>query len=389
VADHLTLLDNPAETAPGDVVAPGAGEHQDAQLALEQRFAVVPEWMLDSAVSDTAFRLYAILARYGNTSGVRMPGRALLARRLHRSLDTVDRALEELTAAGILTIEHRTQAGRTLTNRYHLRTHDPDGACEQGRTAAAPAHGTTQVGAANVAAGGRTGAAPPSRSPAAPRAAGPHRCGPDPEVPTETPPPPTAPDPSGSTADPVPAGVEEARPPRKSDTSRQAELLVACRIADLDAFTATVQGLRRDLGQPSVRWSAPCLTAAIGFAVTVRGWPAAHVGDALLLVAADPQTRSPMRLAEAGPWWDHAERPGLTRTQQEQDELDGLEATLADADDRATLQRTARDQLTAEHEPVTRLTVARRAARLLEVQTATQPPPAGHPAVDTRSRRTA
>ncbi len=76
-----------------------------------------------------------------------------------------------------------------------------------------------------------------------------------------------------------------------------------------------------------------------------------------------------MRLAEAGPWWDHAERPGLTRTKQEQDELDGLEATLADADDRAALQRTAREQLTAEHEPVTRLTVARRACRLLEQQT--------------------
>ncbi len=191
----------------------------------------------------------------------------------------------------------------------------------------------------------------------------------DPEVPTETPPPPTTPDPPGSTADPVPAGAEEARPPCRSDTGRQAELLVACRITDLGAFTATVQGLRRDLGQPSVRWSAPCLATAIGFAVTVRGWPAAHVRDALLLVAADPHTRSPMRLAEAEPWWDHAERPGLTRTRQEQDEVDGLEATLADADDRALLQRTARQQLTAEDEPVTRLTVARRAARLLERRT--------------------
>jgi len=113
----------------GDVVAPAAGEHQDAQLTVEQRFAVVPEWLVDStvSVSDTAFRLYAILARYGNTSGVRMPGRALLARRLHRSVDTVDRALQELTAAEILTVERRTQGGRTLTNRYHLRTHDPDG----------------------------------------------------------------------------------------------------------------------------------------------------------------------------------------------------------------------------------------------------------------------
>ncbi len=149
----------------------------------------------------------------------------------------------------------------------------------------------------------------------------------------------------------------------------QAELLVACRITDLDAFTATVQGLRRDLGQPSVRWSAPCLGAAIQFAVKVRSWPAAHVRDALLLVAADPHTRSPMRLAEAGPWWDHAQRPGLTRTRQEQDELDGLEATLADADDRATLQLQARQQLAADSEPVTRLTVARRACRLLEQQT--------------------
>ena len=143
----------------------------------------------------------------------------------------------------------------------------------------------------------------------------------------------------------------------------------ACRITDLNPFAATVQGLRRELGQPSVRWSAPCLAAAIEFAVKVRGWPAAHVRDALLLVAADPHTRSPMRLAEAGPWWDHAERPRLTRTRQEHDETDGLEATLADADDRALLQHRAREQLTAEHEPVTRLTVARRACRLLEPQT--------------------
>jgi len=367
VADHLTLLER--TTSPSaDVVTELDTAEQTGQLALEQRFAVVPEWMLDSTVSDTAFRLYAILARYGNTSGVRMPGRALLARRLHRTVDTVDRALKELTAAGILTIEHRTQAGRTLTNRYHLRTHDPDStfACAQGRTAAAPTHATSHVGAASIAAGGRTGAAPPSRSPAAPRAAA---VRPDPEVPTETPPPPTTPEPPASTAQPVPAGAEEALPPRKSDTGPQAELLVACRITDLGAFTATVQGLRRDLGQPSVRWSAPCLGAAIQFAVKVRSWPAAHVRDALLLVAADPHTRSPMRLAEAGPWWDHAERPGLTRTRQEQDELDGLEATLADADDRAALQRTARQQLTAEHEPVTRLTVARRACRLLEQQT--------------------
>ncbi len=64
--------------------------------------------------------------------------------------------------------------------------------------------------------------------------------------------------------------------------------------------------------------------------------------------------------------WDHAQRPGLTRTKQEQDEPDGLEATLADADDRAHLQRAARRQLAVEGEPVTRLSVARRAVRFIE-----------------------
>ncbi len=375
MADHLTLLERTEEPA-GDVVAELDTAEQTGQLALEQRFAVVPEWMLDSAVSDTAFRLYAILARYGNTSGVRMPGRALLARRLHRSLDTVDRALKELTAAGILTIEHRTHAGRTLTNRYHLRTHDPDGstrcAGREGRTAAAPAQANTLAAAADVASGGRTGAAPPSRSLAAPRAAA---VRPDPEVPTEIPPPPTTPEPPASTADPASAGAEEARPPRRSDTGRPAELLVACRITDLDAFTATVSG------------SAPGPGSALGPLVCTLPGRRHRVRRHSPRLASSPrprrpaarrrrpQTRSPMRLAEAGPWWDHAERPGLTRTRQEQDELDGLEATLADADDRAALQRTARQQLTAEYQPLTRLTVARRACRLLEQQVWQRQPP--------------
>ena len=112
MADHLTLLERRTNAA-ADAVADTDSSEQTAQLTVEQRFAVVPEWMLDSTVSGTAFRLYADLARYGNTSGVRMPGRALLARRLHRSVDTVDRAVKKLTAAGILSVEHRTQAGRT------------------------------------------------------------------------------------------------------------------------------------------------------------------------------------------------------------------------------------------------------------------------------------
>jgi len=72
VADTATL---PPRAAP-PLQLPGSLPVEAAvgDLAVEQRFAVVPEWMLDStvSVSDTAFRLYAVLARYGNTSGVRM-----------------------------------------------------------------------------------------------------------------------------------------------------------------------------------------------------------------------------------------------------------------------------------------------------------------------------
>jgi hypothetical protein len=152
------------------------------------------------------------------------------------------------------------------------------------------------------------------------------------------------------------------------------KLLNACGIRDLDAYAAEVQRLRRELGQRSVRWTGPCLLAALPLAVKVRSWPATAARHALLLVAADSRTRSPMRLAEAGPWWDHAATPTLTRTTQEQAELDGLERLLADCDDRALLQRQARTELAAAGEPVTRLSVARRAARLLEYQTSRTPP---------------
>jgi hypothetical protein len=42
-------------------------------LQVEGRFAVVPEWVIDARISDAAVRLYAVLVRYGHSSGSRMP----------------------------------------------------------------------------------------------------------------------------------------------------------------------------------------------------------------------------------------------------------------------------------------------------------------------------
>ncbi|MDP9430527.1 MAG: hypothetical protein M3Q47_17450 [Actinomycetota bacterium] len=44
--------------------------------------------IIDAPISDCAFRLYAVLLRYGQSSGQRMPGRALLARRCTRARRT-------------------------------------------------------------------------------------------------------------------------------------------------------------------------------------------------------------------------------------------------------------------------------------------------------------
>ena len=95
-------------------------------LVVEDRFAIVPEWLLDADIGDAAVRLYAVLLRYGQSSGARMPSRATLARRMHKkSTDSVDRALKALVAIGAVTVEHRYDGGQRLTNSYHLRTSRP------------------------------------------------------------------------------------------------------------------------------------------------------------------------------------------------------------------------------------------------------------------------
>lgn len=155
----------------------------DATLVVEpQRFAVVPEWIIAADVSDSAFRLYVVLLRYGSTSGIRMPCRSTsLASRLHKnSVDTVNRALKELQALGAVTVDRRRDGERWLTNRYHVRTSPP------GRADAATPRPERQVRAPS----GRTDAATPGRRDAAGVAA-PTR--PDREPCTENPPPPAGP----------------------------------------------------------------------------------------------------------------------------------------------------------------------------------------------------
>jgi hypothetical protein len=309
------------------MTAPGiSGPEGDVTLVVEQRFAIVPEWVIDAEISDSAFRLYSVLLRYGQSSGARMPSRATLARRLKkRSVDSVDRAMRELVAAGAVVVERRRRGRQNLTNRYHVITSAPGG-----RTPAA-------TGA--DPAGGRAGSATPGRTGAAGVVAW---LRPDPEhVTQEEPPPPVA--------------------------SSDLELCQLLGVEDFDAVAEACRSARRRLGLPTARWTSRALAVCLRRAVVEHGWPAPSAVPALLAVAADPQTRSPARLEHPGPWWDAAETAAAVGERlQARDELRELGAWLAETGgSRVSAQRRARAHLTSAGQPVTALAVARLASRYL------------------------
>ena len=345
----------------------------EGSLVVEQRFAIVPEWVLDAGVSDVAFRLYVVLLRYGQSSGQRMPGRKLLAARLHkRSTDTVDRALKELVAVGAVVVERRRTGRTNLTNRYHVMTSPPSrpGKPGRGRNAsgdcADPGSSSSASDPANSSAapepGGRRGAATPGRSDAAGLAAGER---PDPGASTQENPPPSPP-PTALT-DPTRAlGVGAG-----GDRNPTARVLAVLGLDNLDGVAEECRAARRRLGLPAARWTARALAEVLSEAVLVRGWPADDAIAALLAVAADPATRSPARLACPGPWWDIAEakrlRGAVNADPAIAAELARLETRLVEADGaRVWAQRQARDHLARSGEPVTRLAVARLSCRLLD-----------------------
>jgi hypothetical protein len=282
-------------------------------LVLEDRFAIVPEWLLDADISDAAVRLYAVLLRYGQSSGSRMPSRATLARRLRkRSTDSVDRAMKELVGIGAVRIEHRYSGAQRLTNAYHVRTsrpprNDPPGPPDTGsrKSAATP----TQA-----ARGGRTDAVRVAAN-----------SGHDPEHLTQS---------TTST---------QTREVAASAPAAEEEVATDCNIEDWREFVAELQQVRRQLGAPTTRWAGPCLAAALQLAIRGRGWPPAQAAQALRRVAADPKTRSPMRVAEAGPWWD--ETPSEA-TPGDLEELRTMEAALLESGGiRIELQHQARRAL--------------------------------------------
>lgn len=140
---------------------------------------VVPEWLLDADVSDRAVRLYAVLGRYADQQLRSWPSRRKLAGRLRCSVDTLDRAVRELTDAEALNVIPRyDEAGDRTSNLYVLRRVRPgvrtdaqtgdrmdaatgggtDAAVNEGHDEEGPSEVTDRgTGLARIAAGGLPG----------------------------------------------------------------------------------------------------------------------------------------------------------------------------------------------------------------------------------------
>lgn len=96
------------------------------RVTADNYFAIIPEWVLYSQASPTAKVVYAVLQRYSNSDGVCFPSRKTVADRIGVSVRSVDRALDELEAEGVLTVSRRQNPDGSFTsNLYHLTTANP------------------------------------------------------------------------------------------------------------------------------------------------------------------------------------------------------------------------------------------------------------------------
>ena len=111
----------------------------DESVTADVKFAQVPHWVLELPLSDKAVRLYAILSKYAdNADGTSYPGRGTLAKLMHCHRSSVDRAVEELIAAGCITKKVRYKEGRYTSSLYTVRRIPPRSMDEGSRT-----HATT------------------------------------------------------------------------------------------------------------------------------------------------------------------------------------------------------------------------------------------------------
>lgn len=112
--------------------APASPEHTEGDQGLVitgTPFAIIPEWLLDAAVTPRAVVLYGLLRRYADKCGHCHPSRKRLAERLRCTDRTITSLLAELVDIGAITVTARYDGdgGRSLNDYILHDTRWPSG----------------------------------------------------------------------------------------------------------------------------------------------------------------------------------------------------------------------------------------------------------------------
>lgn len=100
-------------------------ENNTATITIDNRFAIIPHWVIKSGVPATAIHLYTVLVMYvDGRTGEAFPSRTTLAKQIGASTKTVDRAIKALQGVGALEVHSRKRPGskENYTNIYRLIT---------------------------------------------------------------------------------------------------------------------------------------------------------------------------------------------------------------------------------------------------------------------------
>lgn len=114
----------------------------------DERFTMVPDWLIESDLSLHDFAVLLVLMKHGRTTGRCNPGFATIARQARVSRDSVKRSLRSLEDRGLIEIDRRREGVKNLTNVYTLHVErDLVGRCSQHLGAQSTQGVTTGVGA--------------------------------------------------------------------------------------------------------------------------------------------------------------------------------------------------------------------------------------------------
>lgn len=104
-------------------------QHTHNQIITDNRFAVIPHWVIFSDISDGALRLYTVLKKYAdNDTGEAFPSRTTLAANIRKkSVRSVDGYIKELKKIKALKVITRKRPGseENWTNLYVVLTANP------------------------------------------------------------------------------------------------------------------------------------------------------------------------------------------------------------------------------------------------------------------------